>query len=74
MDKVFEGDTMTAVDTVPKEEAIAFINDMDRVTFRKVTEFLDMLPTLSYSIKYKNTNGKEREIVLSTLTDFFTFV
>lgn len=74
MDKVFENDSMTPVDSVPKEEAIGFINDMDRVTFNKVVEFLDTLPSLEYKISYKNTNGKDREIILNTLTDFFTFV
>jgi hypothetical protein len=74
MDKVFDGDAMMVVDQLDKKEALDFINDMDRPSFRKVAEFLDDLPSLDYRITYKNLEGKEREIVLTTLTDFFTFV
>lgn len=74
MDKVFDKENMTSIDTVPREEVVEFINSLDRNSFQKITEFFDNLPSMEYKITYKNTKGKEREIILSTLTDFFTFV
>jgi hypothetical protein len=74
MDKVFLGDQVTQVAEVPVAEALSFLDDLDRANFEKIVEFVDSMPRLNYSVKYKNTTGQEREIVLSTLTDFFSFV
>ncbi len=74
MDKVWEGDKVTAVDSVSAQEALDFINDLTNENMQKVSQFLEAIPRLHYSINYKNTKGEEREITLNTLTDFFTFV
>jgi hypothetical protein len=55
----------------PVSEQEEFINDLGVDTRRQIVEFLDNVPTLEYVINYTNSEGKEKKIVLSTLTDFF---
>ena len=54
------------------EELQKWIDELDVKTYDKIREFLNNLPTLFYEIKYKNKDGKEQVVTLSTLSDFFT--
>lgn len=55
-----------------KEELIEFVSSLSIETFQKVQEFFSTMPKLHYEVKYTNSLGNEKVIVLSTLNDFFT--
>lgn len=54
------------------EELTEFIDNLPVSAFNDVREYFSNLPRLNYEINYKNKKGTERNIVLSTLNDFFT--
>lgn len=56
-----------------KQELVDFLESLDIKTFEKIQSFLINVPKMEYVIKYKNSLGSEREIVLSSLNDFFTW-
>lgn len=56
-----------------ENELRTFIDDLDVKTLEKVREFFGTLPTMKYTIEYENLKGNKRKIVLSTLSDFFTW-
>ena len=50
-----------------------WLNGLPTSTYDKMNEFLGGMPSLFYEIKYNDAKGEEQKIVLSELTDFFTF-
>lgn len=56
-----------------KQELEEFLENLDIKTFQKIQEFLINVPKMNYVIKYKNSLEHDREIVLSSLNDFFTW-
>jgi len=54
------------------EELDDFLNSLDVNAFEKLQKFFITMPKLHYEVKYTNSLGNERVIVLSSLTDFFT--
>jgi len=73
IDKIFDGDEIIDPITTPKEELFEFIESLDTKTYDKVRSFLSSVPSISHTLNYKNSLGNKKEIVLNTLTDFFTF-
>jgi hypothetical protein len=71
IDKVFDENNVYDPKTFSKQELIDFVEDLDVKTFEKINEFLSSAPKLNYVIKYKNSLDHDRQIVLSTLSDFF---
>lgn len=71
--KIYAGDQTYDPSTYTTEEVIAFIEDIDSKAFEEVRSFFDNMPRLQYVIEYKNSNGDDRRIELSALTDFFRF-
>jgi hypothetical protein len=55
------------------EEINEFLENLNIKTFEKIQEFLVNIPKMEYKILYQNELGNEREIVLSSLNDFFTW-
>jgi hypothetical protein len=55
-----------------RDGKIEFLDHLTIDQFAKVKNFLETIPHLKYTIKYKNSLGNDREIVLETLGDFFT--
>jgi len=72
LDKLYEGDSATDISSHSKEEILEFIDSLDIQSFEKIKQFVLDTPKLEYVIEYVNDNGKERKIVLNSLTDFFT--
>jgi hypothetical protein len=72
IDKIFEADDVHLADDYTTEELVDFIKNLDTKTYDKIKKFIGSTPHLSYTIKYTNSKGTEREIALTTLTDFFT--
>jgi len=73
VDKIFDGDSI--ID--PKESSLLeikeFFETLDQNTFANIRKFFYNLPIVYWEDKYVNKNGKEKKVVLASLTDFFTF-
>lgn len=72
VDKIYEGDNIYEAKDYKLADMRSFIENIDIKTFEKIKEFLVNLPKLKHVIKYKNSLGNDREIILTSLTDFFT--
>jgi hypothetical protein len=57
-----------------KEELSAFVDGLDVKTYKKIEEFLFSTPSIKYVIPYKNSLNNEREVVFSSLIDFFLYL
>ena len=71
IDKVYDSDNVYDAKTFSYEQLLEFVDNLDVKSFDKLTDFLANAPRLSYTIKYKNSLGNDREIELSALNDFF---
>lgn len=72
IEKIYVGeDEYSAVDST-QEELNEFLESLEVKTFTMIQEFFATSPKLHYEVKYTNSSGNERVIVLSTLNDFFT--
>jgi len=69
---VYDGAKVTEAKDIKMDELKEWIDSMAVKPYNDIKEFFANLPSLHYEIKYTNKNGKERNIVLSTLNDFFT--
>jgi hypothetical protein len=56
-----------------REELNEFLDGLNIKTFEKVQNFLLSVPRMEYKIEYENSLGNKREILLSSLNDFFTW-
>jgi len=72
VDKIYEDDTVYEAKDYTKQEIGNFLENLNSKTFSSIQEFLLNSPKLEYVIKYNNSLGNEREIVLNSLNDFFT--
>lgn len=73
IDQIYDEDNVYPVSEHTEEELTDFIESLDIDTFNKIREFFDDLPQMYYKIEYKNSLGNDREIELTTLSDFFTW-
>lgn len=71
IDKIYDGDEVYDAAEYKKEELAAFIEGLSIKTFEKIKTFLLTVPNIEHRIQYKNSLGHDREIVLSSLNDFF---
>jgi len=72
IDKVYDENEVYEASGYSKQELEEYIENLDIKTFEKIQNFMINQPKLSYVIKYKNSLGNDREIELTTLSDFFT--
>jgi hypothetical protein len=72
IDTIFDGEDVYPASDSTEEELKEFVDNLDINSFNKIREFFDSIPTMSYTIEYKNSLGNERKIELTTLSDFFT--
>lgn len=71
--QISEGEKHFDPDTIKNEEFLDFLNGLPMSVYDKLRAFLGNLPSINYELKYVNKYGKERTIVLQTLSDFFLF-
>jgi hypothetical protein len=71
IDKVFTEEEVFDFSEYTFEEQEAFLDQLDRNQVEKIIEFFQTMPTLSYTINYKNSMDNDRSIEMSTLSDFF---
>lgn len=72
MDKIFDGDKVYDCSKYTRKELEEYLEGLDVRTFEAVREFMASQPSIRYVIKYTNQKGSDREISLTTLSDFFT--
>ncbi len=72
IDKVYNGTDITDFSEATSEEQQEFIGNLPVSVYDKLREYVYSLPHLHYELKYTDTKGEEKKIVLSTLNDFFT--
>lgn len=73
IDKIFEDEETYIASDYTDEELLDFIMNLNTKAYAQVKDFISTTPYLYYKIAFTNEKGTEREIVLTTLTDFFTF-
>ena len=56
-----------------KQEIVEFLEGLNLKVFEQIQNFLLNVPKLNYEIKYTNSLGNDRSIVLNSLNDFFTW-
>ena len=54
-----------------RDEIVSFVDNMTKEQFEKLLDFFITSPRVEHSVKYTASDGKEREVVLSGLSDFF---
>jgi hypothetical protein len=73
IDKIYNGEDVYEASEYKRENLREFLEQLDIKTFEKIQDFLIASPKMEHKIHYKNSNGNDREIVLSSLNDFFTW-
>ncbi len=72
IETIIENSTHHKASEYSKEEVNEFISSLDVNTFEKIQEFFQTMPKIRHELKYTNSIGNERSIVLDNLNDFFT--
>lgn len=72
VDSIYEKDQVFERTTIKNSEMVTFLNSIPIPIFNNIKEFLSNAPMMSHELKYTNTLGHERKIVLRSLDDFFT--
>ena len=72
IDEIVESGNHYKVSEAPKEELDEFIASLDVNSFQKIQEFFQTMPKIKHELKYTNSLGHERVIVLDNINDFFT--
>lgn len=73
IDKIYYEEEVYEAKDYRKEELSEFVENLSVKIFEEIQSFLLTTPKIEYKISYKNALGNEREIVLSSLNDFFTW-
>jgi len=71
IDEVITEDEVINAKELPREEVSSFVDNMTKHQFGKLIDFITNIPRLKHTEKYKTSDGIEREVVLSSLSDFF---
>ena len=73
IDLISTSDNVNQAQNVPPEELQEWLGNLPTQTYTDIEVFLTGMPSLFYEVKYTDVKGEEQKIVLSELTDFFTF-
>lgn len=57
--------------SIPKEEISEFVDNMTKKQFEKLLDFFLTSPRVEHTVSYTASDGVEREVELSGLSDFF---
>ena len=74
IDKIYDGDDIYDPSEYTKQEIESFLDDVGINVFEKIQTFITSVPKLYHKLEYKNKNGNDRVIELTSLADFFTLV
>jgi len=73
IDKIYYEDEIYESSNYSKNELSEFLENLSMKVFEDVQKFLVNVPKIEHKIQYKNSLENDREIVLSSLNDFFTW-
>lgn len=73
IDKIYDGDIVYEAKNYKKSDISEFLENLDIKTFESIQNYLLNVPKIEYKINYVNSLGNEKEIILSSLNDFFTW-
>ena len=71
VDTIYEGDKVYKANEYKVEEIEEFLQSLDVNTLKKLQDFYTTMPKMHYVARYTTKDGKEKELVLSNLNDFF---
>lgn len=71
IDTIYDEENVYVASEYSEKELTEFLDTLDVNTFDKVRTFFESMPKLRHVLKYENKLGNEREIVLSSIRDFF---
>lgn len=72
IEAVYVGDEVYDLKEEKPEDVDTWIDTLETKTYESMRAFIESAPTLNHTMRYVNSNGKERVIVLESITDFFT--
>ena len=72
IDKIYDGEDIYEASEYTNKDLEEFLDDCSVATLEKIQAFMSNTPRLYHKLEYKNANGKDRVIELTSLTDFFT--
>lgn len=73
IDTIYFEDQVYECKEYSKEDLTEFLESLNIKTFEQIQKFLLNVPKLEYVLNYKNELGNDREIVLRSLSDFFSW-
>jgi hypothetical protein len=73
IDSIYVEDEVYEAKDYKKKEVEEFLENLNIKVFEQIQNFLLNVPKLYKKLEYKNELGNDREIVLSSLSDFFTW-
>jgi hypothetical protein len=73
VESIYYEDQVYQAKDYKKQELNEFLENLNIKVFDQVQNFLLSTPKIEYKIQYKNEFGNKREIVLNSLSDFFTW-
>jgi hypothetical protein len=73
IDSIYYEDQIYKASDYKKQDLVDFLENLNIKVFEEIQKFLLNIPKIEYVIKYENTAGTKREIVLNSLNDFFTW-
>jgi hypothetical protein len=74
IEKIYDADNVYLAKDTPREELVEFIDNLPIPAMNDCENFFNTMPSVYYKIEYTNSKGTVREIELTSLDDFFTFV
>jgi hypothetical protein len=72
LDKIYDEDDIFDPEDYSREEIEEFLNELSVDVFENIQAFMNNVPKVYHKLEYKNKNGNNRIIELTSLTDFFT--
>ena len=73
IESIYYEDQVYEAKDYKKEDLEEFLENLNIKIFEKIKDFLLSVPKMEYKLDYTNEKGSKREIVLSSLNDFFTW-
>jgi hypothetical protein len=71
IDRIETKDETIDGDVISKQEMEEFVGNLTKKQYEKIIKFYTTSPKLEHTVKYTTSDGKNREIILRGLLDFF---
>jgi hypothetical protein len=71
IDTIYDEETTYNPKEYTVDELKDFVDSLSAKDFAKITAFFETMPNIKHTLKYKDSNGTEKTIVLQGIDDFF---